>query len=235
MSISSPNSNLSARGAAVSISNPPPAANENLTSERVHLVQHHLERVLASKAFAGNPRSKDFLRLILEHSLAGHKDNLKERLIGAEMFGRPIDCDMANDAVVRVKADEIRRRLAQHYAEEGTEQDPVWIDLPTGTCVPEFHWASARPATSLGSSTEAQAPPPGSNRISKRGCLWLQLATVSVVLGLVVYAFVNGTRPAPLPAAGLRTSLNRLKMNSGYISSGATCASNPRWSDRQRL
>src|SRR5271166_323740 len=145
----------------MSAGNPSPAPNQGLSPERISLAQRHLERVLASKAFAGSQRSQDFLRLILEHALAGHKDNLRERMIGAEMFGRPIDYDTANDAVVRVKANEVRRRLAQYYAEEGTEQDPVWIDLPTGTYVPEFRWAPAKPTTSPGFSTETQALPPG--------------------------------------------------------------------------
>ena len=142
-------------------------------------------------------------------------------MIGAEMFGRPIDYDTANDAVVRVKANEVRRRLAQYYAEEGTEQDPVWIDLPTGTYVPDFRWASASPRTSLDISTETQAPPVRIDRLSNRTWLWLSLATVSALLGLVVYSFVNRTRPTPLPVTALHGSLSRLTMGSDFAASGA--------------
>src|ERR1700760_4199479 len=112
---------------------------DELTPEQTAAVREHLKEVLASQEFAGSKRSRDFLQLIIEHTLAGRRDNLRERMIGAEMFGRPIDYDTANDAVVRVKANEVRRRLAQYYAEEGA-QDGVRIDLPTGTYVPEFHW-----------------------------------------------------------------------------------------------
>ena len=70
--------------------------------------------------------------------VGGRFDSLRERMIGAEMFGRPVDYDTANDAVVRVRATEVRRRLAQYYSE--TEEPPViHIDLPSGSYVPKFH------------------------------------------------------------------------------------------------
>lgn len=59
----------------------------------------------------GSKRAQEFLHLVVEHTLADRTDSLKkERMIGAEMFGRPVDYDTANDAVVRVEATEVRRR-----------------------------------------------------------------------------------------------------------------------------
>ena len=136
---------------------PPPG--EGRVPDRITLVRLHLEKVLAGKAFAGAKRSQDFLRLIIEHAIAGQLDDLRERMIGAEMFGRPIDYDTANDAVVRVKANEVRRRVAQYYAEEGTDSDVVRIDLPTGTYVPEFHWESTPQPAETETSTDARFPP----------------------------------------------------------------------------
>jgi aminopeptidase N len=77
------------------------------------MVRDHLKDAFESKAFAGSKRAQDFLQLIVEHALAGRLDSLRERMIGAEMigaemFGRSIDYDTANDAVVRVKATEVR-------------------------------------------------------------------------------------------------------------------------------
>ena len=66
---------------------------------------------------------------------------LRERMIGAEMFGRPVDYDTSNDAVVRVRATEVRKRLAQYYR-EAAQTPVVRIDLPSGSYVPEFHWSS---------------------------------------------------------------------------------------------
>jgi TolB-like protein len=66
-------------------------------------------------------------------------------MIGAEMFGRPIDYDTANDAVVRVKATEVRKKLAQYYFEAG-KTPKVRIDLPSGSYVPRFLWDSSEAA-----------------------------------------------------------------------------------------
>jgi TolB-like protein/Tfp pilus assembly protein PilF len=118
------------------VSNP-----EELSPERLGLVRDHLKDVFASKAFAGSKRAQDFLQLIVEHALAGRLDSLRERMIGAEMFGRSIDYDTANDGVVRVKATEVRRKLAQYY-QESTKPPLVRIELPCGSYVPKFHWQS---------------------------------------------------------------------------------------------
>jgi TolB-like protein/Tfp pilus assembly protein PilF len=118
------------------VSNP-----EEFSPERLGLIRDHLKDVFASKAFAGSKRAQDFLELIVEHALAGRLDSLRERMIGAEMFGRSIDYDTANDAVVRVKATEVRRKLAQYY-QESTTASLVRIELPSGSYVPKFHWKS---------------------------------------------------------------------------------------------
>ena len=110
-----------------------------LSPEQVRLVRDHLRELAASPAFAGSKRSQDFIQLIVEHALAGRWDNLRERMIGAEMFGRPIDYDTANDAVVRVKATEVRKKLSQYYLErEGAPS--VRIELASGSYVPRFQW-----------------------------------------------------------------------------------------------
>ena len=112
---------------------------EELDPEQAAAVREHLKEVIASQEFASSKRSQDFLQLIVEHALAGRFDNLRERMIGAEMFGRPIDYDTANDAVVRVKATEVRKRLAQYYL--GLAKPPrVRIEIPAGTYVSKFHW-----------------------------------------------------------------------------------------------
>jgi TolB-like protein len=127
---------VSGMPATYPVSNP-----EEFSPERLGLVRDHLKDVFASKAFAGSKRAQDFLQLIVEHALAGRLDSLRERMIGAEMFGRSIDYDTANDAVVRVKATEVRRKLAQYY-QEAAKPPLVRIELPSGSYVPKFHWES---------------------------------------------------------------------------------------------
>src|ERR1700679_3814602 len=105
-----------------------------LRPEQIGLVRLHLGEILASHAFAGTKRTQDVLQLIVEHALEGEFDHLRERMIGAEMFGRPVAYDTGSDSVVRVRASEVRKKLAQYYLEiEGRSQ--VRIELPTGSYV----------------------------------------------------------------------------------------------------
>jgi TolB-like protein len=120
-----------------------------LAPAQISLVRAHLEIILASHTFAGSRRTQDFLRLIVGHALEGDIDNLRERMIGAEMFGRPVSYDTGSDSVVRVRASEVRKKLAQFYSEIGHAKPEVRIELPSGSYVPRFHFEVSRePATS---------------------------------------------------------------------------------------
>jgi hypothetical protein len=105
-------------------------------------VREELIRVLACHEFRSSKRSQDFLRYVVENTLQGHGDMLKERTIGIEVFGRPTSYDPGDDATVRVKAGEVRKRLGIYYSDQGAP-NPVRIELPSGTYVPEFHLVSA--------------------------------------------------------------------------------------------
>lgn len=111
------------------------------TAAHAALIRRELEAIFASDAFKGGKRAQEFLQLVVEHALAGRFDDLRERMLGVEMFGRSVDYDTANDAVVRVKASEVRRRLA-HYYSGSTVPPKVRIDLPPGTYVPHFSFPS---------------------------------------------------------------------------------------------
>jgi eukaryotic-like serine/threonine-protein kinase len=111
-----------------------------IRAEQADTVRRALELVISSDAFAGSKRCQDFLRLVVEHALAGELDALSERIIGVEMFGRPADYDTSNDAIVSVRATEVRKRLAQYYREAAIAP-VVRIELPPGSYIPEFHWS----------------------------------------------------------------------------------------------
>jgi hypothetical protein len=128
-----------------------------LSPERLAAVRGHLQEVLSSDAFMGGHRAQDFLRLVVEHILAGQLDCLRERMLGAEMFGRPIDYDTGNDAVVRVKASEVRKRLNQYY-QSLSVPPTVQIELPAGSYAPQFHWA---PEVASPTSAELANSQPG--------------------------------------------------------------------------
>src|SRR5438046_1835960 len=104
-------------------------------------VRPQLERVLASPGFARNERLSRFLRFIVERRLEGRDDELKESLIGIEVFGNR-DYDPSQDSVVRTEASRLRARLAAYYAAEG-RSDSVIIELPKGGYVPVFRSEAA--------------------------------------------------------------------------------------------
>lgn len=101
------------------------------------LITAELERVLESPVFRNSKRYSRFLKFIVEQSLLGHADSLKERTLGVEVFDRTPDYDLSADPIVRIGAGEIRKRLAQYYVESGHDNG-IRIQLHAGSYVPEF-------------------------------------------------------------------------------------------------
>lgn len=100
-------------------------------------IREQLERILSSPLFKNSKRYPTLLRFVVERSLTGHAEPLKERTLGIEVFGREPDYDTNLDPVVRTTAVEIRKRIAQYYHEPGHETE-IRIDFPPGTYLPEF-------------------------------------------------------------------------------------------------
>src|ERR1700682_3563930 len=86
-------------------------------------VRSALGQVLQSQGFRSSKRSQDFLRYVVERTLEGQADTLKERTIGIDVFGRSSAYDPSDDATVRVKAGEVRKRLGMYYASEGRQDE----------------------------------------------------------------------------------------------------------------
>jgi len=107
-------------------------------------VRSELDRLLASPFFNHSRRFPNFLRFVVEHTLAGDVEKIKERTLGIEIFGRDADYDTATDPIVRVTAAEIRKRVAQYYQDPAHNHE-LRISLPSGSYVPQFHWPSAEP------------------------------------------------------------------------------------------
>lgn len=81
------------------------------------IIEGQLERLQKSPHFSHSQRYPCFLNYVVRQTLQGHQDDLKERNIGVEAFGRAPDYDLNEDPIVRVTASEVRRRLAQYYYE----------------------------------------------------------------------------------------------------------------------
>ena len=104
-------------------------------------IREELDRVLASPHFNHSKRYPAFLRYIVEEAIAGRADDIKERTIGIQVFGRPADYETNTDPIVRVTAGAIRRRLSQYYLEPA-HASGLTVELPPGTYVPSFQFAA---------------------------------------------------------------------------------------------
>jgi hypothetical protein len=100
-------------------------------------VRAELESILAAPAFSQSSRCKRFLSHVVNYALTGHADQLKERIIGVKVFDRACDYDTGEDSIVRVTANEVRKRIGQFY-QESKSNHSIQIDLPRGSYVPEF-------------------------------------------------------------------------------------------------
>lgn len=100
-------------------------------------LQGVLEVICTSPAFRTSPKSCEFLRHIVHHALSGDIEVLKERLIGIALLGRQAAYDTGSDAGVRVRANDVRKRLLAYHASAGNDI-PFTLDLPAGSYVPRF-------------------------------------------------------------------------------------------------
>ena len=100
-------------------------------------VLRELQKVLASPHFCNSKRYPALLKYIVENTLAGKADLLKERTLGMEVFERPATYDTNADTVVRYTAGEVRKRLLLFYHEDGKNSN-IRIYLPAGSYIPEF-------------------------------------------------------------------------------------------------
>lgn len=111
-------------------------------------VRAALERILATSLFTHSKRYPTLLRHVVALTLDGRTGELKERLIGTEVFGRTPSYDTNQDPVVRTTAGEVRKRLAQYDQSEG-RTDALRIDLPAGSYRPAFLRGPGRAAARI--------------------------------------------------------------------------------------
>ncbi len=111
-------------------------------------ILRQLDRLLENPHFSHSKRFPSFLRYIVQEELEGRGDQLKERTLGVEVFGRNAGYDTTSDPIVRVTAAEIRKRIAQYY-QDSDSPDQLRISLPPAPTSP----------TSSGPAPPPSAPP----------------------------------------------------------------------------
>lgn len=113
-------------------------------------IRAQVERIIKSPRFIRSKQLCAFLHFCAERALTGRKAELKENIIGIEVFGRPTSFDPRLDPVVRVQARRLRHKLREYYEHEGAA-DPIRIDLSTIGYVPSFRTQDAHNARKAGS------------------------------------------------------------------------------------
>ncbi len=156
----------------------------SFSSQDRQAVNAHLDEVVQSPPFLRSPRCCEFLRFVVDHALDGQLDQLKERSIGLALFGRKADYETAEDSIVRVRANEVRKRLVQHYAQAPATR--VLFELPVGSYVPHIKILETNPTVE---------PAPESVRSPKRW-LWVPAALgVAAIAGAVLWVAIPGPTP----------------------------------------
>ena len=111
-------------------------------------VLRQLERILAHSLFRVSPRLSRFLRFAVENTLAGRSDQLKESVVGVEVFERGAAYNPQEDPIVRIMAGRLRSKLVEYYQEDGAG-DPVVIEIPRGGYAARLAWRQHTRATGV--------------------------------------------------------------------------------------
>jgi hypothetical protein len=136
-------------------------AGVELTAE---MIRAQLDLMVRDEVFRSSKRSVAFLKYVVEQTLNGAADQIKERTIGAEVFGRKPSYDTNLDHIVRTAATELRKRLAIYYGGE-KHRSELRIGLVPGSYIPRFTLpthttdAAAEPAIAELAIEPLPAPP----------------------------------------------------------------------------
>jgi hypothetical protein len=154
-------------------------------------VREALSHILSSSYFCNSKRYPALLGYVVEQTLNGHGDQIKERTVGVEALGRAPDYDTNADTIVRYTAGEVRKRLALYYRDAPDE--PIQISLSARSYLPEFFRLSDESGEQAGgialhepSKTSVSANAPASGSSPKRLKI-AALALVSVCVMLTAF------------------------------------------------
>jgi TolB-like protein len=177
-------------------------------------VRKQLDRILSSPGFVRNERLSGFLRFVVQQRLDGKTCEIKESVLGVEVFGRTPGYDTRSDSIVRTEAAKLRTRLTEYYAGEGAS-DRLLIELPKGGYTPEFHPREVTHETAAIASDRA--------RRRKRKWRWvLAGCTCAMLLLATIGLWQFADRNAPIPIAVLPLANLSQDAPNDYFADGLT-------------
>jgi hypothetical protein len=172
-------------------------------------------------ALPKSARQRQLIHYIGEKYFHGEANNLHEYEIATEVFGRSKSTfNAGEDAIVRVEAHRLRKRLKEYYETAGKDH-PVQLSIPPGTYVPVFTRVAAGPE-----KLESETVP------AKKGSRRLLYAAVAAALAIAALggaywivrtqnekAGVGAAGSSALPASGINGASSAetpLRILAGY-------------------
>ena len=132
-----------------------PTVQMHISEDQKQEAQAELARILKSDFFRGSRNCCRFLEYSVLHTLQGNApSDMRERIMGVEVFDRPTTYNASDDPIVRVTANDVRKRLAQFYSGANVEDSPV-ISLPSGLLRRNFHLETCHSRTGAGNPSAA--------------------------------------------------------------------------------
>src|SRR4249919_1424459 len=96
------------------------------------LIHEQLQKIFNSPVFSVSDILRRFLTYIVQETLAGRSNTIKEYTIAVSVLNKPINFKPQQDAIVRIHAGRLRRALHYYYKEYAND-DQVVISVPKGT------------------------------------------------------------------------------------------------------
>ena len=214
-----------------------PATSAPSTSDADQGVREQLDRILASSAFQQCDRLKRFLSFTVLEAIAGRRTELKEYVIGVQVFGKEDSFDPRTDPIVRVQARRLRAKLVRYYQADGPS-DAVIIDLPKGGYAPVFKRRETSvvakrsiPAALAGRNTVSVLPfvNHGSGQELEHFCLGVReeiihsLARFPNLRILAIEDAANKADAAMIVSGSVRTSGTKLRITAQLVDNASRC------------
>ena len=119
-------------------------------------ISDQVKRVLSSAQLSNSNILSGLLHFIVNETLAGRGNDLKEYKIGVHALKKEENFNPQLDSIVRIHAGRLRRALKEYYYEEGF-QDPITIQVPKGSYVPTFELRSIPVPVTLADKNGSEA------------------------------------------------------------------------------
>jgi len=168
----------------------------------VQAVEEELERIFRDPHFTESAILKKFLLFIVQETIQGRSNCLKEYTIAINVLEKPLSFNPQENGIVRIHAGRLRRALSEYYADIGRD-DKIVITIPKGKYVPVFaNRSNPAEAAIIERELHDDTFPDEDN----------------IVLAILPFTCITKTGPAHAFAEGLCLQLNSSLMHLDQIS-----------------